>query len=147
MSIAKLREASAARADATEPQIGDPHVSGVRRAVRPPSDLGALVSALADATSGRLVEAPGVEATALEGFAGALPELFETAITAHGLEAGRLDSKTVSGLQDLVLVSPTRVHVAQRLVRNPRAVLLSVADRESSIGWIVSQARSELDRR
>jgi len=146
MSNGKLGDAGAARADTAEPEAGSPHVSGVRRAVRPPSASEALISALADAASGRLVETSGAATSALESFAAELPELFEVALTAHGLEAGRLESKT-AGLQDLVLVSPTRVHVAQRLVRNPRAVLLSVADREASVGWVVSEARSELARR
>lgn len=124
--------------------------SGVRRAVRPPSDEdgpgGVLVSALADAQSGRLLLPPPASPRAplLEGLAASLPEIFAGSSPMQRLTSGHESSP--AGLDDLVLVGSNRVYVAQRVPHERRLALLTVAEREASLGWIVSEARASLTR-
>jgi hypothetical protein len=126
-----------------------PNVSGVRAAVRPAADAtdGALVSTLANVATGKLADGTtAVEREALEGFAAALPELFEPGI-ARRMWLGSLEDDGTHRLEDLVLVSPRRVHVAQRIPGERMQVVVSVARRGGSIGWILSEARAALTRR
>jgi hypothetical protein len=123
-----------------------PNVSGVRPAVRLPVEDAALVSAIASVATGRLAEdATAAERSALEGFAAALPELFEPNLARRG-GLGSLDESN-HPLEDLVLVSPHHVHVAQRLPGRQTQVVVSVAGRDASIGWVLSEARAALNRR
>jgi hypothetical protein len=122
--------------------------SGVQRIERARNDdhHTGLISLLADAETGRLVDAgKNVEAAAsLVDFAAALPELLGGGAAPHSVSFERAGAQMDDGLQDLVMVSPERVHVAQRLPIDPRMALVSVANRTASIGWIVSEARSRL---
>lgn len=127
-----------------------PYVSGVRPAVRPPeSELGdrALVSAVASIAAGKLSEETSpAERVALGGFAAALPELFDPGVLRR-LSFGRPGPEGAGELEELMLVSPARVHVAQRLPSDRRRAVVSVAKRGPSIGWIVAEARATSNRR
>jgi hypothetical protein len=86
-----------------------------------------LVAGLADLSSGELLGDETVPS--LEAFASAAPELFAD-----------------SALLDIVLVSPDRVHVAQRVPDEARLAHLSVARRTRSVGLILSEARARMGR-
>lgn len=74
----------------------------------------------------------------------AVPEIFGAqALLKHRLLG---EMAVLSELLDLVLISPTRVHVLQRVPAEPARALVSVAGRENSVGWVVSEARSRLER-
>jgi hypothetical protein len=107
-----------------------------------------LASVLADVGTGDLVESPPDSDAAgrLADFAAALPELFASASLSRRALYGRLDDDATSGLQDIVLISPRRVHVAQRVRNEPGLALVSVAPRTESIGLILSEARARLTR-
>ena len=90
-----------------------------------------LMCALVYVSRGELLE----EAPALESFAAAVPELLASARTA------------ALGLQDILLVSRQRVHIAQRVPQSPGIALATVAPRTRSVGLIVSEARARLERR
>lgn len=121
-------------------------VSGTRPATRVDtgaSSDGGLSSVLVQASTGRILDVPtGNES--VEEFATALPELFGAPSLSRALSLGRLEAATSGCLQDLVLVSAERVHVAQRLPQNPELAVVSVAKRSASLGWIVSEARARL---
>jgi hypothetical protein len=119
--------------------------------VRPPAgeDPDApLVSALADSRNGRLLSAPSgsPRALALEGFATVLPELFDGRSVARSLTSGRIDGGGAAPLEDIVLVGKSRVYVAQRVPNEPGLVLATVAGRDASLGYVVSEARASLSR-
>jgi len=132
----------------TVPELSDSGVSGTRpatRLARRTTSDGALSSALVQSSTGKVLEVrAGSEG--LEEFATALPELMGAPSLARALSVGRLQTATAGYLQDLVLVSPERVHVAQRLPENPELAVVSVARRSASLGWIVSEARATLNR-
>jgi hypothetical protein len=121
-------------------------LSGVRPAVRvvPGGAGAALGSALVEASSGRVLRALSSASGSenLVEFATAVPELLGAPNPARSLALGSLKGTTSAPLRDLVLVSPARVHVAQRTERDPDRVVLCVTERGPSIGWIVSQARA-----
>jgi hypothetical protein len=119
--------------------------SGVRPALRQTPGDGPLVSALVETTTGRVLEATPLAGEQLREFCAALPELFRAA-AAPALVFGRLDAPAKALLKDLVLVSSTRVHVAQRLPNEGALAVASVSDRSESIGSIVSEARARLAR-
>lgn len=126
-----------------------PHVSGVRPATRLPDAENTdrtLVSARVDTRSGLLVD----ESTSLSGtlaeFAAALPELLAPVSAVSKLVLEPLVGPA-RVLKELVLISPRRVHLAQRLPEQPEVALVSAADRGASLGWIVSEARARLGRR
>src|SRR5262249_42661962 len=139
----------------TAPELGEltfPRAeSGVRRAVRPPPEEdpeAPLLSALADSRSGTLLSPPSgsPRARALEGFTTVLPELFEGPRVAQTLTSGRIDGGAVAALEDIVLVGRDRVYVAQRVPHEPALVLATVAGRDASLGYVVSEARASLTR-
>ncbi|HEY3494959.1 MAG TPA: hypothetical protein VGK73_09745 [Polyangiaceae bacterium] len=119
--------------------------SGVRPATR--SDTETLTSALVEIRTGRLLEElpehPG--ALPLAEIAAALPEIFGTQPVTKSRILGEIRGGSLD-LQDLVLISPRCVHVLQKLPNAPNAALVSVAGRDASVGWIVSEARSRLER-
>jgi hypothetical protein len=106
-----------------------------------------LDSAMVDTRSGLILGAePGTDTATLAEFAAALPELFRTADVSERLHLARLDAVAPAPIRDLVLVSPRRVHVAQRLPGDPELAVVSVASRTGSLGWIVAEARAKLTR-
>jgi hypothetical protein len=102
---------------------------------------------MVDTRSGLILGAePGTDTATLAEFAAALPELFRAADVSERLHLARLDAIAPAQIRDLVLVSPRRVHVAQRLPRDPELAVVSVASRTGSLGWIVAEARAKLTR-
>jgi len=126
-----------------------PHVSGVRPATRLPETAqgdDALVSARVDTRTGLLIDDPAPLPATLAEFAAALPELLApvSAVSKLVLEP-MLGPPRV--LKELVLISPRGVHLAQRLPDHPEIALVSAAQRGTSLGWVVSEARARLARR
>lgn len=126
----------------------DAHDSSHRSGLRPATgvftlenETDELISVLAVARTGRVADPlVGSEAHALDDFRSTLPELFAPAGTQLTFDA----SHEPAVLRDLVLISPKRVHVAQRVPRDPSLVLVSVSNRSSNIGLVVSEARARL---
>jgi hypothetical protein len=138
--------AAGSERERTVPSPGAPsHVSGVRPATRAATADSPLVSALAKASSGRLVESSleGASGSELSDFASALPELLRAPAAGPGAPA-ELGHTSAAGVLDLVLVSPRHIHVAQRLPDSPELVLVSVAPRSMSIGSVLSETRARL---
>jgi hypothetical protein len=107
---------------------------------------GEFSSAFAEIRSGALIDGgPGDAPPPLQDFAAALPELF-----ADGCSRSMVfrldDAAAAAGLDDIVLISPRRVHVAQRVPDEPGLALVSVSARTGSIGLILSEARARLAR-
>jgi hypothetical protein len=108
---------------------------------------GSFTSAMVDTRTGLVLGAePGSDSATLAEFAGALPELFRATDVSEHLHTARLDAAAPAKIRDLVLVSPGRVHVAQRLPRDPGLAVAVVASRSGSLGWIVAEARARLTR-
>jgi hypothetical protein len=108
---------------------------------------GSFSSAMVDTRTGLVLGAePGSDAATLAEFAAALPELFRAADVSEHLHSARLDAAAPAEVRDLVLVSPSRVHVAQRLPQDPALAVAVVAGRSGSLGWIVGEARARLTR-
>ena len=107
----------------------------------------ALYSALADARSGTVLEAPdGLDGEGrLEALAASAPDLLGThrvsweQVFAH---PGR--SEPGAGLHDVVLVSRSYVHVVQRLPSDPEVALVSIAPRTRNLGLIITETRDRL---
>lgn len=117
------------------------------RSVDATTDDGSFTSAVVDTRTGLVLGAEaGTDPAPLADFASALPELFRAADVSERLQSARLDAAAPAGMRDLVLVSPRRVHVAQRLPRDPELAVVCVASRTASLGWIVAQARTKLTR-
>ena len=113
----------------------------------PATDDDSFTSALVDTRTGLVLGAEaGTDPTRLADFASALPELFRATDVSERLLTGRLDAAAPAGVRDLVLVSTCRVHVAQRLPRDPDLAVVSVSGRGASLGWIVAEARAKLSR-
>jgi hypothetical protein len=108
---------------------------------------GSFTSAMVDTRNGLVLGAePGSDSATLADFAAALPELFRATDVSEHLHSTRLDAAAPAQIRDLVLVSPGRVHVAQRLPREPALAVAVVASRTASLGWIVAEARARLTR-
>ncbi len=125
-----------------------PATSGVRPLARGPvPDDGALTSAVVTIRTGHCVEASPDAGGGhpLTEVAAALPEIFGTTDVGGNRALGRLQAGSLE-LEDLVLISPARVHVVQRLPKDEDRALVSVAKRGGSIGWIVSESRARLER-
>jgi hypothetical protein len=152
MTLGAPRRAPAGASESNGAETRGEHrtESGVRPATRGPSEPsaeGPLISALVATRSGRVLEGPDSAAGGkLRDFCGALPELFGPRELSSTLSFRGLDAAAKAQLRDLVLVSPTHVHVAHRHPQDPELAVLSVADRNQSIGWIVSEARARLAR-
>lgn len=134
---------------ATDARLFESATSGVRPATRVRADEEAvLVSALVEVRTGRFVDALPAEAGQLPiaELATALPELFGARGAAARSRIWGEIQQDQPELVDLVLISPQRVHVLQRLPNEAGTALVSVAHRGASIGWIVSEARSRLER-
>jgi hypothetical protein len=118
------------------------HRSGLRPATRVPSaenEDEELISVLVEAHTGHVAGLAGDECRVLDDFRATVPELFSPAVhLTLGAESAPLE------LRDLVLVSPKRVHVAQRVPRDPKLVLVSVSNRSKSLGLVVSETRARL---
>jgi hypothetical protein len=106
---------------------------------------GDLLSAIVDARFGAFVD-DDERPSALEDFASAIPELLSSQRVSGSVVIGHLDHAVSAEFHDMVLVSPKKVHFAQRLPQNPRLCLVSVAPRNRSVGLILSEARARMTR-
>src|ERR1044071_4952595 len=104
-----------------------------------------LLSAIVDTRFGAFVDGANSPAR-LEDFASAIPELLSSQRVSGSVVIGQLDHAVTAELHDIVLVSPKRVHFAQRLPQNSRHCLVCVAPRNRSVGLILSEARSRMPR-
>ncbi|MET0594506.1 MAG: hypothetical protein ABW133_17530 [Polyangiaceae bacterium] len=104
-----------------------------------------LVSATVDTRFGVFVDAHNSPAV-LEDFASAIPELLSSQRVSGSVVIGQLDHAVTAELHDIVLVSPKKVHFAQRLPQNSRHCLVCVAPRNRSVGLILSEARARMTR-
>jgi hypothetical protein len=105
-----------------------------------------LSSALVDIRTGTVVEAGAAgNAQGLEDFAAVLPELFADPCS-RSMVFRLADAASAAGLDDIVLISPRRVLVAQRVPAEPGLALVSVSTRAGSIGLVLSEARARLAR-
>lgn len=140
----EVRRALAAVPDRTREADAEDsaHRSGLRPATPGPSpedEDDELISVLVEARTGHVAELAGDESRVLDDFRATVPELFSPAVhLTLGAESAPLE------LRDLVLVSPQRVHVAQRVPRDPKLVLVSVSSRSRSLGLVVSETRARL---
>lgn len=103
-----------------------------------------LVSAIVDTRFGVFVEK--TSPAALEDFASAIPELLSSQRASGSVVIGQLDHAVSVEFHDIVLVSPKKVHFAQRLPQNTRHCLVCVAPRNRSVGLILSEARERMTR-
>ncbi|MFO0687037.1 MAG: hypothetical protein U0234_33540 [Sandaracinus sp.] len=108
--------------------------------------MSAPVSGIADLRDGALVAIGDEDHEALSSFASIAPEIFADDRSVWAsllLERAHAHGAAVA-LEELVLVTPSTVHVAQRLPANRSRALLTVGAWAENVGTVLGVARERL---